>query len=226
MLPFIAVLAGCASPPPPAPAVPSYAASVQAAIDRMHVRYAAALDLETAIALGDLARVHADARTIDVLVEPGAVGSSRGMIELVRDRAHRVAISDSVDTAGERAAEMANACAQCHQATHATVRYVEPPPPPDDVMQHHQWAGRQMWEGLIAPNDELWRAGAAGLSAMPRSLLANVATRSQSDDVDDVTRIERDARRALEMPAQDARATLLGHILASCAHCHAAMRDL
>lgn len=193
----------------------------------MHVRYAAALDLEAAVALGDLTRVRVDARTIDVLVEPGAVGQSREMAESVRFAAHRVAIADSLVTAGERAATMGRACGRCHEATHATVTFLEPAsPPPDDLMRQHQRAGLQMWEGIIAPDDRLWRTGATGLLAMPPSLLANVATRSPSDDLDDIARIARDARRALDTTDHDARATLFGQILGSCAHCHAALRDL
>lgn len=223
------VFAGCArpAPAPASPPTPTYAASVKAAMDRMHLRYAAALDLEAAVALGDLARVRVDARMIDVLVEPGAVGQARQMAESVRNAAHRVAIADSPATAGERAATMGRACGRCHEATHATVTFLEPTsPPPDDLMRQHQRAGLQMWEGLIAPDDRLWRTGATGLSAMPSSLLANVATRSSSDDLDDVTRIERDAHRALDTQDQDTRATLFGQILGSCAHCHAALRDL
>jgi len=147
----VAIVAGCGSAPPPPAASPSYAASVQAAMDRMHVRYAAALDLETAIALGDLPRVRLDARMIDVLAEPDAFGPSLAMVETVRGAAHRVAIADSLDTAGERAAAMANACAHCHEATHATVRFREPPPAPEDAMQHHQWsASRRARSQLLA----------------------------------------------------------------------------
>jgi len=196
----------------------------------MHARYDVAIDMEVAIAISDLDRAHRDARGIDALDEPDLLEQWRPLLDSVRAAADRVVVADSLDTAAERVALVGRACARCHEASSAKIRFRDlPAPQPNpkliDDMRRHQWAGLEMWEGLIAPDDKLWRAGANDLTAMPPNILAQAMTRSPADDVDDVARIKLYATRALDTPTQDARATLFGHILATCAHCHATFRD-
>ena len=82
----------------------------------------------------------------------------------------------------------------------------------------------EMWEGLIGPSDERWIAGASALTTVPLNVVAQAVTPASMLDVDDVTLVRRDAERALTTPAGD-RAALFGTLLASCAHCHALVRD-
>ena len=225
------MLAGCeAYDSLPPETEPPLAARAQAVEQRMHARYTEALGVEASIARGDLDRARRQARVIDALDEPELLERWRPYLELVRVDAHRVAIAESLDTAAERAASLGRACARCHEASRARVEFAEIAAPSAHAtlaedMSRHQWAALQMWEGLIGPDDALWRTGAAGLTAMPANILAQAMTRSESDDVDDVARIKLYAARAPGTVDQDARADLFGRILATCAHCHAALRD-
>lgn len=223
----ILALAGCETfEPGPPMQEPSLAASVQAIEQRMHARYRVALDMEAAVATGDLQRVRASARLIDALDEPELLARWQPHFDLVRASAHRVAVSESLETAAGRVADVGRACARCHEAASAAVRFTDAPRPAEhatlaDAMRHHQWAGLQMWQGLIGPDDGRWRAGAQALTEMPSNLVALASP----DDIDAVARIKLEATRALETTRQDPRAVLFGRILASCTACHIALRD-
>ncbi|HTR50361.1 MAG TPA: hypothetical protein VMJ10_06605 [Kofleriaceae bacterium] len=180
--------------------------------------------MESAVAVSDLDRAHRDARVIEALDEPQILDQWRPLHDAVRAATRRVMVEESLDNAAERVAEVGRACARCHEATNANVKFHDVAAPQAHAtlaedMRRHQWAGLEMWEGLIGPDDAAWRAGASALTAMPSNILAT------ADDIDDVARIRLEASRALQMPTQDARTTLFGRILATCAHCHATLRD-
>jgi len=212
-------------------APPPFAVQLQAASRRMHERYNAALGMEAALATGDMGRVRAQARVIDALDEPDFLPRWQPFVASVRIEAHRVTMASSTQEAAPRVAAVGRACARCHEEIQATIAFPSIPLPQattivTDDMQRHQWDGLQMWEGLLAPSDELWRKGATGLAAMPPNALAQAATLSPGDGLDDVARIRRDAVTALTTTDQDVRAELFGRLLATCAHCHARLRDL
>ncbi len=121
-------------------------------------------------------------------------------------------------------------CAHCHQATGSKIVLPAEPRPPEDPLQApqmtgHQWAAAQMWEGLIAPSDERWDAGARVLTTVPLNIVAQAVTRTSDVVVDDVARVRLLANRALATKPLDDRAELFGKLLATCAHCHALLRD-
>jgi len=207
--------------PPPAPTTPRE--SEQAAREKMHVRFRAADTMELAIAQADLETGRREARALDTLEEPDVLASSQPFLDDVRTAAHRVAVAISLDDAADGVALVGRACARCHEATHAAVRFesaprVEPKLAVD--MAGHQVAARQMWEGLIGPSDQRWQAGARSLAAFPPDIRSELVTRTWANDVDDVSRIRLYAASAAETAAHDERAALFGRILAGCAHCH------
>jgi cytochrome c553 len=82
-----------------------------------------------------------------------------------------------------------------------------------------------MWKGLIGPSDDRWLEGAQALTTVPLNLVAMSVTPTSDLDVDDGARVRLYARRALAPQPQDARAEVFGQLLATCAHCHATLRD-
>lgn len=85
-------------------------------------------------------------------------------------------------------------------------------------------AVEQMCQGLIAPSDARWLAGARALTRAPLHIVAQAVTPRSELDVDDVARIRLYARRGEAAASQDARADLFGALLGTCVHCHAVLR--
>jgi len=208
----------------------SLAAAIQAEHQRMHVRFGAALRIEQAIAHSDLDRAHAEAHGLAALDEPEALPAWRPYFEAIRDAARQVELAGGVIGAAQLTATLGRRCARCHEAAAAHITFPAEPPPTGDPklaiqMVGHQWAAAQMWQGLIGPSDARWLAGARALTAAPLNIVAQSVTPASELDVDDVARIRLYANRAVTTMSQDARAEVFGTLLATCAHCHAVLRD-
>ncbi len=208
----------------------SLASSIEAAHRRMHTRFEAARRIEQAIAFSDLERARAEAHDLAVLDEPDVLLTWRPYFDAVRDAAHQVELTGSVIDAARVTATLGRRCADCHEAISARITLPAEPRPADDPrlagkMLGHQWAAVQMWQGLIGPSDDHWLAGAHALTTVPLTIVAQSVTPSSELDIDDVARVRLYAHRALTATARDVRAELFGTLLATCAHCHAVLRD-
>lgn len=216
-------LAGCE-----AAADPSGLADQLIAIrDRMHTRFAATSNIRTAIALGDLERVHAEARVIAQLDEPDMLPQWQPYVANISDAAAQITTSTSTVGAARTLAALGRRCAQCHEAAGAKIAFARVPSPVRDVklaseMADHQWAAARLWEGLIGPSQPLWLAGANGLAD---ARLAVTAESGELGVADDVARVRLLARRAQRARTGDDRAQLFGELLGTCAHCHFTIRD-
>lgn len=234
--------AGCGSsgpPAAPAPATPAAPADpgkplidamlgVQA---RMHLRFAATHDMHEAIALSDLARAQQAARLVASLDEPDALPAWQPYVEDIRAAAREVIATADPAAAATTMARLGRSCARCHEALHARIELAsEPPPAPDphlrSTMAGHHWAASRMWEGLFAPSNARWLAGARALEAAPLAITADIgAPPGEPAIADDVARIRLLARRALDTGDLDARSTLYGELLGTCVRCHHTIRD-
>lgn len=208
----------------------SLVAAIQAAHHRMHVRFGAALRIEQAIAHSDLERAHAEAHELAGLEEPDVLPAWHPYFDSIRDAARQVEAAGSVIGAARLTATLGRRCARCHEAITAHVRFPAEPPPASDPklviqMLGHQWAAAQMWQGLIGPSDDRWLAGARALTTAPLNIVAQSVTATSDLDVDDIARVRLYANRALAAASQDAREEVFGTLLATCAHCHAVLRD-
>lgn len=210
------------------PANRSFAESVLAVRGRMHARFVASRRAEQAIALGDLETARAEARTISELaIEPDVLPAWQRYLDNVRRAAAQVDASKDLAVAGRMTALLGSQCAKCHVATAAKIVFAKDPAPKDDPrlaarMASHQWAASRMWDGIVAPSEERWLEGARLLAKAPVTITA------ESDRLgiaDDVARIRLYATRALTAKPGE-RAPLYGEILATCAHCHYAIRDI
>jgi hypothetical protein len=203
----------------------TFAAQVEAAHVRMHVRFEAARRVEDAIAHSDLERARTAARIVDSLDEPEIMPQWMPFVADVRDAARQVVQSGDVVAASSSVAILGARCAACHVAIVAHVTFPNEPRPETTGMVGHQWAAAQMWEGLIGPADDRWLNGAQALTTVPLNMVARAATPTSPDEIDDVARIRLFARRALTAKTLDARADVYGKLLSACADCHAKLRD-
>ena len=237
----VVLLAACGDPRTPAPvssspAQPSDAATATTFADklvaiqrRMHVRFGAAERIEQAIALGDIERANAEARTIVELDEPDVLPQWKPYLANVRAAATEIADARDPIAGARRTAELGSACARCHIAIGARISFPRDPAPPAShrlvpQMAGHQWAAQQMWRGVIAPSDERWLAGAHELADARLDIVAQAVTPWSVVDVDDIGRVRSMATTALAIEPSERASTFAG-VLATCAHCHSILRD-
>lgn len=200
----------------------SLAQRVVAARERMHARFTSASAIQKAIGIGDLDRARAEARRILAQDEPDFLPEWRPFVDEIRLAAARVAASSDPLTAARTMARLGRTCARCHEATEAKIKFPRELAPSDDGMASHQWGAARMWEGLIGPANERWLAGARTLAGARLTIAAESGELGIADDAE---RAKFLAERAIKLGDPDERATLYGDLLATCAHCHATIRD-
>jgi hypothetical protein len=239
LLALMVVSAGCQIEGEPATAGPSLAATIQAAQARMHERFRSAQRIEQAITHSDLDRARTEARALAQLTEPEIVPRWRPYLERIAPAAHQIDRAADVVAAANATAALGRECARCHEAMAAKITFPLQPRPMEDArlapqMLGHQWAAARMWEGLIGPANDRWLEGAQALAQVPLTIVAEEPMtasrkspmRADGDMIgDDVARVRLYANRAVAARNGDARAEIFGELLATCAHCHAVIRD-
>lgn len=198
--------------------------------DRMHTRLSATRRIERAIAFGDLAAARREAGVVAKLDEPDLLPAWRPYVDQIRASAAQIELAESLVAAAKTSALLGRRCAQCHDAAGAKIVFPKQAPPPSgpklgSYMASHQWATERLWEGLVGPSNERWLEGARALALAPLAIVAEGDLPPDLAVGDDVARIRLLARRAQAAKAQDDRAALYGDLLATCAGCHATIRD-
>ena len=195
--------------------------------ERMHLQLAAADGIERAIAVGDLDGARDEARRIASQPALDVLPEWRPYFDDIRAAASQIADSSELTSAAKTMARLGRSCARCHEASDARIDFPRSLPPTEasglrPQMAGHQWAADQMWQGLIGPSEERWQSGARKLAGAP---LTMTAESGELGIADDAARAKLLATRALTVGDGDGRTTLYGDLLATCAHCHAAIRD-
>lgn len=140
------------------------------------------------------------------------------------DAARGLAAARSIPEALRYEVRVAGACGSCHVRMQQRLVFAPLPrlAPEDGTvparMTRHQWAVDRLWEGLVGPNDDRWRAGLEVLAAAPPAFL-------QRGEEALATRLQRRARKALAVPGTgtlEDRASTYGEMLITCAACHGA----
>ena len=150
-------------------------------------------------------------------------------VEDMQKQARALAIAADDAEAGQAVGALAVACGNCHRGQERGVRppnaeampWEEPPEAITARMQRHAVGIEQMWFGLIAPSDDVWRAGAVTLTRAP----LDAPLEGEEDPVDERFHAEfehlRDlARKASAAPTYAARAHIYGEAITTCANCH------
>jgi len=138
--------------------------------------------------------------------------------------------AQTLQAAAAGVAAMARVCGECHRRQQHEL-YVEPralaldTPESDGVvtrMFRHSWAAERLWEGLVAPSDLAWRAGAQALARAP-------ASTPHMLDPDDLApegfaralqRLRELGQEAGGAESVEERTQLYALTLATCAQCH------
>ncbi len=224
LIALMLIVAGCGGSTPPAeeqaPAAPAESVADHMADHFGHIR-----DIEQAVIRGDLEGAQAPAQWI---VEHQALSNlpadSGVYLAEIRNSASGVASTDDIGNAAVATATMVAACGKCHTATGVTLTMpaVAPPTVADGItghMQQHMQAADLMYEGLVAPSDELWKKGAEMLKASP--LEGESLPQELSDEVKaSETRVHEMADRAMAAADTGAKVAIYGELIGGCASCH------
>jgi hypothetical protein len=131
----------------------------------------------------------------------------------------------NLDLAASGVATMARVCGECHAAKAGGPKYSDverqtKPTARDSLgerMQRHIWAADRMWEGLTAPSDNAWQAGAQALVDLPQEAPKSVHEPQIAAALHEVREV---GERALEASTLKDRADAYGLFLSTCANCH------
>jgi cytochrome c553 len=156
-------------------------------------------------------------------VAPG--GWMKGIAEL-QAAARLTAQAKTLEVAASGLAAMARVCGQCHreqggpQVEHYKPERRSPKSDRLDVrMYRHAWAAERLWEGLTAPSDNAWAAGAAALAHAPAAAPPARPPLPQAV-VKGLTRVRLLGERAADVETAEQRANIYGELLTTCAECH------
>lgn len=172
-------------------------------------------ELERAVADGRLGDLRDAARSL----------ATQQLDEATLAAAQRIERAPDVIAASAELGGLARACGGCHAARGVTIAVTREVLPANAVtlagqMRHHQWAATRLWEGVSGPTDDAW---ADGVRVMATTRFAVAQMMHEKPNVEVVELNERysdQVMRARTLADQDARAALLGDLMATCAGCH------
>lgn len=227
---------GSAVPPAPVAVVADAATPVDGAApdgetvkQHMNEHFAAITELQRAIAHGRLEAAQSQAQWIVDHEEPSRIAAWAPLVTELKQAAREVVAARDVPTASALAARLGRACSRCHEQNAAVVSFAWEQAPPEGTtlaaqMKRHQWAAQRLWEGLVAPIDDVWREGATVLASTKLDVTAASAGVPRGDVAALAAKVRTLATRAVTLEDGDARAALYGELLSTCAGCHALVR--
>lgn len=174
--------------------------------------------------------ISATAKPAQALGNMDALGkvpaSQKPALNALQKAALRFGQSPDLTSASAALGDIGVACGRCHRAAGALKLEVGEPPAADKTlasqMKRHAWATERLWEGLYAPSDAAWDAGAKALSGttFPQEVLKNggVHARSAATSFDSLV----STAAAKRSPGD--RAQLYAGLLETCSACHMATR--
>ncbi len=195
---------------------------------RMIAHFERAGQLHAAAAAGNLDSVQVQARWI-AANERGEDLPPRAQpyVEELHAFADLAARAPDQQSAARAVSRLGATCGSCHQHVGRGPRYqvVAGPPAGGSLltarMIRHRWAADRLWEGLIGPSDESWRAGAQVLRDAPLYTDALTTDVAQYEPVTKLAwTVHELGTRAVNERNHTARADLYGQLLGTCARCH------
>lgn len=157
-------------------------------------------------------------------VVPG--GWMRGVAQL-QAAARVTAKAENLTVAASGVAAMTRVCGECHeQQGHRLALFPEEvttkTPKTDDFstrMHRHAWGSERLWEGLMAPSDQAWQAGAAALAHAPIKT-PKLPAGAPKDFATSLAKLRDLGLRASQATSAQERSNLYALTLAMCADCH------
>lgn len=157
-------------------------------------------------------------------VVPG--GWMRGVAEL-QAAARVTAKAENLTVAASGVAAMTRVCGECHeQQGHRLALFPEEvttkTPKSDNFstrMHRHAWGSERLWEGLMAPSEQAWQAGAAALAHAPVKS-PKLPAGAPKDFAASLAKLRDLGLRASQATSAEERSNLYALTLAMCADCH------
>jgi cytochrome c556 len=197
---------------------------------RMQDHFTWADAMRQAVMEGNLENVRGPARQLakDDLGE-GLHEEWQAHLEDMRAATKMAAEANDIQGAALALSHVGAACGSCHAKLSGPRTKVGAPPGEASGakahMQRHAWAAERMWEGLMAPYDDAWTAGAEALIQAPLAKEELVPNQSVPDEIAELARKVHDiGAKGREVMNPDKRVPLYAEFLATCADCHRKMK--
>jgi hypothetical protein len=186
-----------------------------------------------AVADGDLASLRDPLRELAAYKYPGVIpGGWMLYLNRLQAAAKLTAEAQTLSAAASGVATMARICGECHVQNRVALKVdfrmpsARPEPEVETLssrMFRHQWASSRLWEGVTAPSDEAWQAGASALTE-----IADTTPKSAAQLSPETVRLLRQVR-AVGVEATDAttleqRSASYARLLELCSDCHASRK--
>ncbi len=193
---------------------------------RMHGHDVHGAAMRDAVARGDVDVARREAKILAELRIEGDIDPTwRKHLGAMNAAAARVAAAKDVVEASRDLPAVARTCGDCHAALGRPGPIVgEPPAEASGTvprMKRHQWAAERMWDGLVIPSDDAWRAGARVLADAPLEPEALTPGKTPVPKVDALAQSVHDvAHAASGATTPSERAAVYGKVMRSCTDCH------
>ena len=193
--------------------------------DHMQVHDAQGLALRDAVIRGDLQAIHAPAKWMaEHMADQVAPPDWAPHVQDMRTAAQAMASTDSLPDAARFLADMAGACAECHEKLSGPKIFLSEPPAkttkmPEQMMRH-VWATDRLWDGIVAPSEEAWVAGSNVLGDSP----LNIEEMTPDQDIHGLAaQLSTFGIAAGRAQTRAARVAVYGELMGTCATCHSAL---
>ncbi|MDP2955058.1 MAG: hypothetical protein Q8N53_01440 [Longimicrobiales bacterium] len=206
-------LTACAGGPDPEAAGASH----------MSAHYGQVDEIQEAVIAGNVDGTRGAARWLSTHEGQEFPAASAPSLEAMRNEGRIMLRQNDILAVARTLGRMGVTCGSCHTELGANVTFpLEEPPAssanPASQMLRHAWAMDRLWEGLSAPSDGLWIAGAGALTSLPVDFGDNDQASRLAARVHELSDIAKAATTARE------RADAYGDLLETCALCHGALR--
>lgn len=186
--------------------------------------------LRDAVARADLVAVRREAQFLAEMRLAGGVEPTwRRKLDAMNEAAARVGKARDLTEASRELPAVAQACGDCHAMLGGPKPVVgEPPAAASGVaarMQRHQWAAARLWDGLVVPSDDAWRAGAGVLADAPLEPEVVTPGKSPVPEIGALAAsVHELGRKAGSAQTVQARGVIYGELIGTCASCHQRVR--
>jgi cytochrome c553 len=191
----------------------------------MHENFDLLRAIEKLVVRGRLDEAKAFAKSIAEAPDEPGLGAFTEHTIRVRQRAHALSQAKTADEAARLEAQLAAACAGCHEAAGVvpefTTTALQAPPDEPTVqarMSRHLWATDRLWEGIVGGAEEPWQQGLDVLAAAPLD-----SPQITGERLAIAKRLQQLAATARMRKGNDTtadRARVYGEMLSTCAACH------
>lgn len=193
---------------------------------RMHDHEVHGAALRDAVARADLEGTRREAKVLaELRIDGGIEPTWRKQLDAMNAAAATIVDAKNLAEASHGLAAVARTCGDCHATLGGPGPVVgEPPGEGSGVgprMQRHQWAAARLWEGLAAPSEDAWKAGARVLADAPLEPEVLTPGKSPAPAIGVLaSSVHEIGRKARVVKATVDRGAVYAELMATCSACH------